>query len=181
MDTQNISILLAGFVAMIIGVVLIGVVASEEQQYVTKTNVVNESQVLIGVEGAGIGANSTEVYTLTNNPTGWQLEDCVITDFTMRMPNGTELVETTDYTLYPANGTFVMKNTSTTATMITPLGDLTGNLTYYSYDYCADSYVNIGWGRTMLNLVPGFFGLALLAMGIGLFYKVMKNEKLIDI
>jgi hypothetical protein len=56
-----------------------------------------------------------------------------------------------------------------------------GNKSYAYYTYCPDTYVNLSWGRTILNLVPGFFALMLIGIGIGLFYKVLRNEGLMGV
>ena len=54
------------------------------------------------------------------------------------------------------------------------------NDTYISYAYCGDNYLNSAWGRTVLNLVAGFFALALLGIGIGTFYSIAKDANIIQ-
>ncbi len=55
--------------------------------------------------------------------------------------------------------------------------EVVGNNTYnVSYTFEGDEYVVGSRNRTILNLVPGFFALALLGIGIGLFYAVGKRE-----
>jgi len=54
-----------------------------------------------------------------------------------------------------------------------------GNTTYFDYTYCADGYMNIAWGRTILNLVAGFFALALLGASVGIFYSIGRDTGII--
>ena len=53
------------------------------------------------------------------------------------------------------------------------------NLTNVGYTYCGDDYMNIAWGRSILNLVAGFFALGILGVGIGLFYSIAKDAGII--
>ncbi len=49
------------------------------------------------------------------------------------------------------------------------------NDTFASYTYCPDDYLVLPWGRSIMNLVAGFFALAILGLGLGLFYSVAKD------
>ena len=53
------------------------------------------------------------------------------------------------------------------------------NNSLMSYTHCPDNYMNIGWGRTLINLVPGLFAIAILLASVGLFFSVAKDYGII--
>ena len=79
------------------------------------------------------------------------------------------MTDVVDYTFTESTGVIVFNNTAN-------VNLSTSNLTTATYQYCESDYLTQGWNRTILNLVPGFFALALLGIGIGLFYAVGKRE-----
>lgn len=180
MENRNIGLLIAAFVLIIVGASLIGVIATEEQIVTTKTIVSNETHNVLPTIATGRNAteiNETITYTLTNAPTGWKLYDCPITTFTLTNSSGTEFTDTTDYIVNLTAGTLTLVDSATALVTLT----VTNNNTYATYGYCADGYMNAGWGRSVLDLVPGFFALAVMGIGIALFYGVMKNEGLLGL
>jgi hypothetical protein len=54
--------------------------------------------------------------------------------------------------------------------------DDTNGFTKVTYTYCPDEYVNESWQRTILNLVPGFFVLAILIGTAFIIFYVLKKE-----
>ena len=48
-------------------------------------------------------------------------------------------------------------------------------------DNCPDGYLTQGWQRQMINLVPGFFALAILGVGLWLFYGIAKEQGILGI
>lgn len=164
--------LIFAFVTLILGIALLGQVAVITNDATGKNKVVDE-QITIVKNISDVVASTA--YQLADSPTGWKLEDddpCPLTDLVMRNSSGTDFTITTDYTVTLANGTVLITNAS--APRLT-----SDNITLVSYSYCSDDYLNIGWGRTLINLVGGFFSIALLLVSIALFYSVAKETGLI--
>ncbi len=159
------------FVTLIIGVVLIGSIATQSLA-VTETTAASETKAL--TIDNDIDINETEVYTVTNNPTGWKVTDCPLTNLVISNQSGTALTVTTDYIPTLSAGTYTMVNNSDTIELIGAY-----NNTYVTYSYCGDDYMNLTWGRTIINLLAGFFALAILGLSVGLFYSVGKDTGII--
>jgi hypothetical protein len=171
-DLSVINKLLMAFVTLLVGVILIGTVATEGLGKTEKTIVLNEQHALVINDGS---INETYNYTVNNPPTSWKITDCPITN--LEVMNGTDdiaFTEGVDYYEDLTAGTFYFQNSSTTVAMI---GD--DNSTYVNYDYCGDDYMNLGWGRTSINLIAGFFAIAILMVSLGLFYSVAKETGLL--
>ena len=171
------SKLVLAFVTLLLGVVIIGVIATQQLAVTDKTAVSSEvHNVLPTIE---TGRNTTDInetitYTLTNAPTGWKVNDCPLTSVVItNTTGGNTLTVTTDYTLTASAGTIVFKNTTATVALIGP------NSTLVDYYYCPDDYMNLTWGRTVINMVPGFFALAILGASLLLFYSVAKDYDII--
>jgi len=158
--------LVAAFVTLILGVALLGSVATETNATTSKTFARNES---FTIDKNVTVINTTYMYTVAQPPTGWKADDCPLTSFVLtNSTDNTPWTITTDYTVNLENGTFYLKNTAAVRLSA-------NNLTYVSYNYCADDYINIGWGRTTINLVGGFFALAILFVSLALFYSIGKD------
>ena len=157
--------LILAFITLIVGLVFISQISILGNSATSKTSVADESHTIVKNV---TDINTTYVYTINNPPTGWKTTDCPITSVTLSNSSGTAFTITTDYIFNAANGTFLLKNSS--AVLLTA-----DNLTYVDYIYCTDDYLNLSWGRTFINLIPGFFALALLLVSIGLFWSVAKD------
>jgi len=183
MENNSVTKLILGFVVLIVGLALIGSVTSNVFVVTEKMEVGSEAITIIRAnEGAcPMGINITHPYALTNSPTGWKSTDCPISSFILLDQVGGTAAVTTDYVLFSDNGTLVLKNTTrfVLANCSSDAGVGASNATTLSYEYCRDDYVNIAWGRTVLNLIAGFFALALLGASIGLFYSVAKDAGII--
>jgi len=177
---NNVSMLTLGFVTLILGAVLIGVVATGALNNTQKTVIFDESHDMTTcfasngtVDQVQEGDALCEL-TVTNYPSGWKITDCPLTSVTVT--NGTAVDLWTldnDYTLTASNGSILLLNTSATQHLNEEV-----NTSEISYTYCQDTYMNLSWGRTTLNLVAGFFALALLLVALGLFYKVAKENNI---
>lgn len=180
MAENNVQKLILGFLVLIVGIALIGSVASNTLIATDKTSVHDES---LDISGARLGTgdcpmsiNTTYPFEVSNVPTGWKLNDCPIASFSMKNQTSVDATVTTDYVVFLNNGTLFLKNTTRF------VGDdcaASSNATTLSYTHCADGYMNIAWGRSILNLVAGFFALALLGVSVGIFYDVAKDSGLI--
>lgn len=172
---KSTSKLIAAFVTLMIGAVFIGTISSEANTVTGYTNVGNES---IAMNTTGFThINTNHVYTITHAPSGWQKqESCIPKDFAIKNSTGHVLTKDTDYVVYLSNGTFSLKDTTATndSDQLYPT-----NYTWVDYNYCANTYLNSSWGRTVLNLVGGFFAIALMIISVGLFYSVGKDAGII--
>lgn len=166
--------LIAAFVMLIIGIVLAAQVASIGSG-VTSRSGASETQTL-RTNGTDLNTSGmvNPPYQITQSPTSWKLDDCPITNFNMANSSGSYLVEDTDYNFIEANGTFRLLRTALTKATLYP-----ANVSYQTYSYCPDDYMNLSWGRTGINLVPGFFALALLLISVALFYNIAKENGII--
>ncbi len=184
-EINHINTLFAGFVALIIGIVLITSVAMGTLAVTDKTIVSAENHdlVSIGCANATNGgifndtvAACTFVLTKEASAGTWQAanDDCNLAGISVENNSAslyTAAVSGTDYDFYAGNGSIHMKNTTTTQD-----GDF--NNTYVTYTYCQDGYASQGWSRTILDLIAGFFALAVMGVGISLFYKVYADSKI---
>lgn len=161
--------LMFAFVTLIIGLVLIGSISTSTTGV---TSLIRTSSEVHNVAspitlGRSIGSiNETITYTLTNAPTGWKTTDCPITGFALTNLSGTSFTTV----LNAAAGTYTITN-STAALAALPVET---NNTYATYLYCPDDYVS-SWGGTILDLIPGFFALAILIFSVGMFYSVARE------
>ena len=169
MALSSTSKLVLAFVTLILGAVLIGTISTQALAVSEKA----ASSDTIAFVPSGINLiNITEPLTVTNNPTSWKTTDCPLTNFAIANSSGTALTLTTDYTVTASTGVFLLKNSSASAALI----QAPANNTYVTYNYCDDEYLNLGWGRTLIKLVAVFFALALLAISVGLFYSIAKDN-----
>lgn len=167
--------LVLGFVTLLLGAVLISTIATNTLGVTTYDVATNEAVAITGDSSDGGSVNTTENLQLTYRPTGWEIQDCPLSSVTVRNgSDGTALTVDTDYEINLNYGNFTLKNTTAS---IGVLG--ADNNTYVTYSYCASDYMNLSWGRTLLNLIAGFFALALLGAAVGLFYSVGKDTGII--
>jgi len=185
MENNSVSKLILAFVVLIVGVSLIGTVAHQTNDAVDKVIVNNETFDITAAlleDGCGAGSiNITYPFTVANAPSGWQANGgCPITSAVVRNQTNVAVTVSTDYLFFTDNGTFYLKNsTGYVGDDCLDSGDET-NVTAVDYQYCQDGYMNIGWGRSILTLVSGFFALALLGASIALFYSVAKDSGIIN-
>lgn len=184
MDNKNLSIIIVAFVALILGAGLISIIASQEQVLTTKTLVSNETLDI---------ASARDEYSI-NTTVGYQFQPeyytkassgCDIDNFVISNYTGTAATVDTDYVFYSTNGTLNLLNTTVWQCQPEADGgycnDSWDNTTLLTYEYCADDYLRSSWQRSILNVVVGFFALMLLAIGLGIFYNILKNEGLLNI
>jgi|GEM_PF-2067387 hypothetical protein len=172
--------LITAFVLIIVGIGLLAVV-SDETYGVTSKATANQSLDLTNYFdlGAGVNAQGGQInetlasnISLTNQ--GATGRDCKMSGIVIL--NGTydgALVLGTDYSYDLAEGTIGFYNT--TDANLTGDSGSGSNTTYVYHTYCPSGYLTLGWGRTVTKTVPGFFALALLLIGVALFYSVYKG------
>ena len=167
--------LVLAFVTLLLGVVLIGTVAQGALDRTTKAIVTDEAGSLSACYAGSSTADQVNEsvaacnFTVTNAPTGWiQTENLDLENVVVDNGTGTPLTVTTDYNLFADTGIIQFKNTTAT-------DDSVGNATTFSYEYYRSDYMNLTWGRTLLQLISGFFAIALVGIAVGLFYSVAKD------
>jgi len=172
--------LVLAFITLLIGVVLIGSIATEQENRVNKIEITDETHDLESIyyvisTGEVNETGTQNEITVTNYPTGWKSQDCQLTNVEVKNSTGTALTVTTDYTVDASTGIISILNT--TATTTETFGGNIGkdNTSLISYDYCPDDYMSLGWGRTILKLPAGFFAIAILLSSVGLFFSVGKD------
>ena len=177
MENNNVAKIVVGFFMIILGIVLIATVANSSDAVTSQISAVNET-IDIGParNETEYDINSSVTITITNPPTGWRIADCKITGVAMRNNASTALVRNTDYNFTDTTGEIWFMNTTN---VVQRGGGLETNVTSIDYTYCPLTYVNIAWGRSVLHLVAGFFALAILGLGLGLFYSVAKDAGII--
>jgi len=178
--------LVFAFITLIIGVVLVGTIATQGLEVTDKKFVDGEVHDITtlyhqNVTGSFIndsGTNST--ISITNAPVStWKSVDCPLTNVVVANVSGAALTVDTDYTVDTAAGTIAFINTVDTNTTNFGGGGALANNSYIDYNYCADDYLNSSWGRTVLNLVAGFFAIAILLASVGLFFSIAKDYGLV--
>jgi hypothetical protein len=165
--------LILAFFTLILGVVLIGSIASNSLAVTDKQWVTDESVDIstARIYGAENNINVSVTFALANPPTSWKRLDCPIEDFVLSN-SSTDFTVTTDYTLNTGTGVITLVNS-------TNFLNSPENTSLIDYRYCGDDYMNSSWGRTVLLLLAGFFALAILGASVGLFYSVAKDTGLI--
>jgi len=174
MEKSSLAMIIGGFVALIIGISLIGVVA-EEGNEITNTITITDETVDFTTAVLAVGEiNTTKEFTIANAPDGWRITECPITSFVLG--NASEdYTLLADYAFTASTGVITFNNSANINASV-----LTTNETLVDYAYCDKEYLTQGWNRTIINLVPGFFALALMGVGIGLFYGVMRKEGILN-
>jgi hypothetical protein len=174
-----IGIIIAVAVAILLGAVLVVIMAEQTNLVSQKTNVFNENHTLVGcwnatgpkgqVDELKTGCN----ITVTNAPTSWKTENCPITSVVVMNATTSAkstAVESTDYNLFDTTGIVQLLNTT-----FWEQNNVT-NRTQLFYTYCGDNYVDSSWGRTVLNMTPGFFILGILIGTAFVIFWVLKRE-----
>ena len=181
MENKVIKYLILGFVFLIIGIALLPSIATITNEATSKTLVVGETKDITTAFNTSFAqineSDSDSNFTIANYPTNWQVLECPITSFSLQNDT-TVYTLNTDYNFYPASGLVSMLNTTTTDGN-NDTGALNENL-FLRYEYCSNDYLDSDWGRTVINLVPGFLALALLGGELWMFCQVFKETGFIN-
>lgn len=182
MESKNMGLLVAAFIMIVVGASLIGVIAKQEQELTKQAAVGSEiidiTQARVGLAANNINISKTfnvaKAYTSSTNR--WKASDTDCNMVAVRFnvsDDAAPMAATTDYTL-STSGTLTLVNSSAMIANVS-------NTTEIAYTYCPDSYLSEGWSRSVLDLTPGFFALAIMGIGVALFFGVLKNEGLLGI
>lgn len=167
-NKSTIMILVTAFMLVILGASLITIIANNTNAVTNPTTVTNESLSIASLRIAGNNINQSLNVTLTNaglrDAGGW-------VDNSVSIKNASGFtIGTNNYTVDYTNDRISFLNTTYMVS-----GGGIGNNTLASYQYYANDYVNQSWQRSVLNLISGFFALALIGAGLWLFYSTMKE------
>lgn len=168
----DIDKVILGFIVVILGVVFIGIIASQVLENTEQDYVANESINIAPARLAAGSINTTYQFTLGQAPDSWKLNnaDCQINNFFFRNQTGSTLSSGTAYTLTAGTGKLVLAN-------VANLNGTQSNITTVSYNYCGNDYLNQGFGRSTLKLTVGMIALAILVGIVSLIYfYVRKND-----
>jgi hypothetical protein len=167
-------------VAVLIGIVLVQIIAETTAPVTTKA-VTTDTLNIAGARNNGLlsinaskGYNASDILTYPAS-TSWKTDyaDCAITSIRMKNQTGGILTDGVDYNWVDdgsrARGSLSLVNTLNLNTSLS-------NTTTITYDYCTEDYLAEGWGRTVLNMVPGFFALAILIGVAFVIFWILKKE-----
>ena len=177
MDNKSMTLLIGAFVALIIGVALISTIAGGITDVTKTRRVANETLSLISIANpSGILNTNFTIGDLTSTQSD---DDFIAASCITYIYNGTTAADDaleldTDYEIDCGDNTFFFLNTTAVTAVITH-----DNNTMICYEYENSDYIKQGWARTSLDIVPGFFAIALLLIAVGLFYAVAKKEGII--
>ena len=163
--------LVLAFVTLIVGIVLLSSVATQTNSVTDLMSISSDPETISSAFLSATNVNTSVTFTITNPPVGWEQQDCKISNFVLKNSSGTALTATTDYVFDSATGTFTLANSTAVKAIYA-----TDNVTNASYDYCGEGYMNLTWGRTTINIVPGLFAIAMLGVSIALFYSIAKEN-----
>ena len=167
MENENIKLLIGAFVALIIGISLIGIIASTGNNITNTINISGETVDYTSAVQVNGTINSSVEFTIANVPTTWRITGCPIVGITLY--NSTSSLTVVDYTFTASTGIITFNNSAN-------VNGSASNTTSATYQYCDNEYLTQGWNRTIINLVPGFFAIALMGIGIGLFFAIGRKE-----
>ena len=179
--------LIAAFVMLIIGVVLISTLST---QTIASTALVGSGTESFSVAPArvvqdGYNINDTKVFASKNviaHPAADSAvrngeTSCAISSIVMKNASGAVMTANTDYVWNTDGGgngpgNLTLKNTGALNTTVL-------NTTTISYSYCGENYMTSSWGRTAMDITIGLLAIALFLGAVGFFYSVAKDVEII--
>jgi len=181
MESRTAGIIIAAAIAILVGVVLLGVIGDQTNEN-TSLTALSTSMDISPARLAKGAINETYYFTpsyLASN--GWRMDnvgECSVDDLVLKNASGYVL----DNNGCGAGGDYVyVTDVNIHLCNSVPLNGTVGagsNSTSLSYSYCADGYV-AGWAGTVQDLVPGFFALAILLGTVFLIFLVLKGTGLV--
>lgn len=184
--------IIAGFVMMIVGLMVLSTVASSVWVNTGATShVINESHDIGSLYNNTDNHTYSAAYPATYNTSTrvflTQLGAACSEGGGKWVSGSVAMVNATGYNINSGNWTVDYANQNIAILNTTNTDKTLGgsfaitNTTLWTYDYYPSNYVCNGFGRQMMNLIPGFLGLALLIGAIAMFYSVMREQGLAGI
>jgi len=172
-NNKTIGIVMTSFLIILLGVVFLSQTA-DQVNAATNRQFINSESVPISFNSTGV-PNDTLRYSVANPPTGWRASGaCPLANVVIANSSGHALTITTDYILSTSYGNFTIVNNADNNDSGAHGLD-SSNATFVSYSYCGSSY-QTGFSATILQLVPGFFALAILCAIAFIIFWVLRNE-----
>jgi hypothetical protein len=181
MDKSAVGILIGAFVAILIGVIGVAIVADSTISKTQLTTTIEQLSLTPAIINA-TWYNETPISLGTHSvQSGFRTDysECEITSL-ISVTNYSGTAKTT-----PAKYNFTAASSSTPAYITLAGGDVidtakdwisaTSNTTFVTYRYCADDYIG-GWAKTVTNLVPGFFAIAIMIAAAFIIFWILKKE-----
>lgn len=176
----DISKLVAAFVLIIVGAVLITQIAGQIGTATSLTST-TQSMDISSARIAGGGINESVYFYpthFTEAASGWRAgvsgcgsaDSAIYGSIAITNSTGSAWVDGVD-TIINTEGSYTLVNTA-------KVNGTKNNQSTLTMNYCADSYV-YGWAATIMLLIPGFFALALMGIGIGLFYMIAREHDIL--
>ena len=175
MEKTTLGALFLFFIGVVVVLALFPSIADGVQTVSSKVARTNETFDLgVGGTAGGGGAgyiNATYQHNLSHAPTGYRVNECPISGFTLASGNGSQVYTiTTDYLVDLNRGNFTFVNSSN----VYQLGAAT-NQTVANYTYCQEGYAPDGAARAMSKLILIFAAVALLGFSAYFIIKCLKD------
>lgn len=176
MDNKSVGIVIAVAIAVLMGAILIAIIAEQTVDKTALTEQVDSINKATAYSGAQI--NESKTMSLSKGSvTGWRADDssCSISSIVVKNASVTLTnaacapTGSGDYYYVKNAGYFVFCNNTNIREQ--PNTSITA-----TYSYCADDYVSSSWGRTLMNMVPGFFAIAILVVSVFVIFYILKKE-----
>lgn len=179
MEKKTITILVTGFVGLLLTVALLTTIADQTNTTTSLTTVTDTFNLKDA--RTGLKVNNTYPFTLTHfdswrgevsgcNPTSLVLASKLL----VKNQSGGVLTEgdcnTGGYSVTDGTNEIYFCNNAN-------VNVSASNTTTVTYQYCADGYLTSDWGRTMLNLSSGLFAVAILVLVVALVYLLYKKQE----
>jgi len=184
MDNNNTSKLIGGFVVLIIGLVLLTQISVGTNTN-TKLIAVQDRLTIEKVPPGNLTGpnNITYVYQLSLLDDAWRQDITECSKATLATGTNIIIYNSTGAEMMnngacsgDTNEYYIIEGASTLKICNANFVNGTAN-TYVDvrYQTCPTGYMGANWGRTALDLIPGLFAIALMLVGVGLFYSVYQD------
>lgn len=143
-ELNRLGIFISVFIALIVGVILVGVIADDVNENTQTDSTTNES--FVALDNTFVALANDDLVSVSEVRNFTQDVLVLTTDYTVDLPGGRINISTIEFN--PTNTTY-----------------------YADYVYERDLFVSNATARTLLNLIPLFFVLGIAFAGIVLFRK----------
>jgi len=157
----SIGVIVIVIMGIFAGLALLQEIFNQQNVLTDKLTVTNET---LDISTASVDGetNTTKVFYITNNPTGWKISSCPITSLTITNSSGSSFTKATDYAVTEAYGNITFKNTVTVNQTFA-----SDNLTYLGYAFCRDGYNKDSSSRGIARIIGLFAALGMVVFVLG--------------
>ena len=173
------GIIISISVALLLGVILIQIIANQTNDK-TELKTFTETVNIAGAKLAGGVINQTYYFVpkYMKNSAGFRTDNSECSVSSIQLKNSSGFVLDNNGCALAGDYTFVA-DIRYNLCNVESLNGTTGgspNTTTITYRYCAEDYVATGWARSLLDLVPGFFAIALLIIAAFSIMYILKEN-----